>query len=189
MAIRRKIGVRTGIRRRVPASVAKQEMLKANLKRFQEVATRIPKVTSEPTPKPPASPPPAKARAAPVGEIIPPERVDLEAFSPGARMAEANRHVRRSVREASLIIRDSEVFFLGAKQSVTETAGPGTEQAADTVRQAERSVAEALEFVLGPAFMEPGPSRKPPVPPAVKETVPGAPPQQTVLATTVGSSS
>jgi hypothetical protein len=142
-------------------SATRQEILKANLKRFQEVATRMPKVT-EPSPAPPKAPPEGKARAAPVGEILSPDRNDFEAFSPGARMAEANLHVRNSVREASLIIRDSEVFFVGAKQSVSVTAGPGTEEAAETVRQAERSVAEALEFVLGPSFMDAKPSRKVP---------------------------
>ena len=161
MAIRRKVGMRAGIRRRVPVSATKQEILKANLKRFQEVATRMPKVT-EPPPKAPKTPPEEKASAAPVGEIIPPDRSDFEAFFPGARMAEANLHVRNSVREASLIIRDSELFFVGAKQSVSVTAGPGTEDAAETVRQAERSVSEALEFVLGPSFMDAKPTRKAP---------------------------
>ena len=186
MAIRRKIGVRAGIRRRMPASVTKQESLNATLKRFQEVATRIPKATEPPPP--PKAPPEGKARAAPVGEILPPDRGDLETFSPGARMAEANRHVRRSVREASLIIRDSEVFFLGAKQTVSVTEGPGTEQAADTVRQAERSVAEALEFVLGPRFMEAKPNRKTPAAPVAEEAANQAP-SQGAGAAAAGSSS
>jgi len=188
MAIRRKIGARAGIRRRMPASVAKQESLNAALRRFQEVTTRIPRAI-EPSPTPPKAPPEGKARAAPIGEVLPPDRGDLEGLSPGARMAEANRHVRKSVREASLIIRDSEVFFLGAKESVSVTAGPGTEQAGDAVRQAERSVAEALEFVLGPRFMEARPNRKTAAAPVVEVAANQAPSQWTAGTAAAGSSS
>lgn len=156
MAIRRKAGVRAGIRRRMPASITRQELLKNNLKRFQEMATRLPKV-ADPSPAQPKSPPAEKAKTAPVGEILPPER---DAFNPGARMMEANRHVQRSVREASLIIRDSEVFLVGAKKSMSVSTEPGMEQAADMVKKAERSVAEALELVLGPDFMKTESNRK-----------------------------
>jgi len=178
MAIRRKAGVRVGIRRRMPVSATRQELLKNNLKRFQEVATRLPKAT-EPAPAQPKGPPSEKARTAPVGEILPPDRDQLETFSPGARMMEANRHVQRSVREASVIIRDSEVFFLGAKQSVSVTSEPGTEQAAEMVKKAERSVAEALEFVLGPKFMETGLGRKASAAPVVEGASDQAPLQPT----------
>ena len=182
MAIRRKAGVRVGIRRRMPVSATRQELLKDNLRRFQEVATRLPKAV-EPSPAQPKAPPVEKVKAAPVGEILPPDRGEIEAFFPGDRMMEANRHVQRSVREASVIIRDSEVFFLGTKQSVSVTAEPGTDQAAEMVRKAERSVAEALEFVLGPKFMEPRPNRKPSAAPVVEEAGNRTPSQWTEAAT------
>lgn len=185
MAIRRKAGVRVGIRRRMPASVTRQEQLKDNLRRFQEVATRLPKA-AEPSPAPAKAPPAERVKAAPVGEILPPDRGEIEAFFPGDRMMEANRHVQRSVREASVIIRDSEVFFLGSKQSVSVTAEPGADQAAEMVRKAERSVAEALEFVLGPRFMEPGPRRKAAAAPVV-EGASDQPPSQWTQAATAGS--
>jgi hypothetical protein len=135
------------------------------LRRFTELATNQAAggaAATQATGVPITAPPPPKARA-PVGEIIPPSR-EGRGLSPATRLAEANRHVRSSVREAQSIIQQSGRLFV---REHVGTGDPGAaaqrvnEDAVVGVGRTGQSVQEAIALAMGQAPAKTSPEANP----------------------------
>jgi len=154
MSIRRKPTLRTGSHRSVHSGGARGDLMKANLKRFQELIQRSQGGTAPVTTKPipPAAPvaqPKQSAAPArpPVGEVISPRRAGRS----GVRMAQAARQVRVSVSEACDLLREetSQLFsgdqgmeqIVAAAHRIADLATAGVQR---TEEIAEIATAEAL---------------------------------------------
>jgi hypothetical protein len=157
MSIRRKPMLRTASQRSPHSAVNRGELMKANLKRFNELMQRSQGVAAAAAaPAPPAPPPHVEQAVAPprpaVGEVISPLPGDRAGFS-GVRMAQAARQVRASILTARDLVREGTGQFLATPPGIDQIVAEA-HRIADLAVMSVQHTGEIAEITTAQALSE-----------------------------------
>jgi len=169
MSIRRKPMLRTAAQRSPHSAANRGELMKANLKRFNELMQRSQGVATAATaPAPPGPPHQAEQAVAPprpaVGEVVSPLPRDRTGLS-GVRMAQAARQVRASILTARDLVREGTGQFLTTPPVIDEIVAEA-HRIADLAVMSVQHVAETTEITTAHALYEAQSQKKKPEAPS-----------------------